>query len=155
MRESNFTSEIMDSLRLMGAWCYKIADSPTSWTKGITRFTPEKPCDVIVCLRGKMIGIESKQLKKFEAFGRTQMRDSQIKALGEIVAAGGTGYVFLNIRVKAIKGKQKHENRLIVFDWAKWGERLSGNDTIKQKDLLNWTHVTGKDGLFDLTQFLQ
>ena len=155
MKEATFSSELMESLRLMGAWCYKIADSPASWTKGITRFTPEKPCDIIACLGGTMIGIECKQLKKFQAFGRTQMRDSQVKALGEIVAAGGKGYVFLNIRIKAIKGKQKPENRLIVFDWAKWGERLSGNDTIKQKDLMAWTHATGFKGLFDLTQFLQ
>lgn len=153
MREADFTSEVMASIREIGGWCYKIADSPTSWTRGITKFTPDKPCDVVACLDGVMVAIECKQLKKFAAFGRTQMRESQITALTEIVAAGGKGYVFLNIRIKAIKGKQKHENRLIIFDWDKWGDRLSGNDTIKQKDLLNWTHITGKDGLYDLKSF--
>ena len=154
MKESNFTSEVMESLRQRGVWCYKIADSPASWTKGITRFTPEKPCDIVACVGGKFISIECKQLKKFEAFGRTQIRESQIQAANDIVRAGGKAFIFLNIRIKAVSGLRKHVNRLIIFDWGGSGELLS-TDTIKKDELFGLPHINGAKGVYDLDGFVK
>lgn len=153
MKEADFTADLMDSLRAHGAYCYKIADSPASWTAGITRFTPDKPCDVVTCFKGQFIAIECKQIKKFQAFGRTQIRQSQMDAADAICAAGGLAYIFLNIRIKAVKGVSKPENRLLIFEWREWSKTFKAG-TIKQKDLMSWSHTTGTKGIYDLDKFI-
>ena len=74
MKESTFNNEILNSLRQGGAWAYKIPDSPTSWTMAATRFTPEKPCDIVGMYQKIGFIVEGKQIKKFEAFGMNKMR---------------------------------------------------------------------------------
>jgi len=151
MRESVFNTEIVNSLRACGAWAYKISDSPASWTMKQTRFTPDKPCDIIGCYNGKFFAIEGKQIKKVKAFGQSTMRLSQIESLTEILDKGGRSFVFLNVRIKGVKGEVKQENRLIIFDWSVLG---AAEGSIKKKDIDALPFIIGKSKLFDLREFL-
>lgn len=150
MRESVFNTEVKNSLEAAGAWAYKIADQPTSWTHSLTRFTPDKPCDIIGIYKKNGFLVEGKQMRRFEAFGENRMRPSQIEAFNENEEIS---YVFLNVRIKAVKGVAKHENRLIIFPW-KWLRTKWANGSIKAKELQSMLYIQGKDGLFDLKDFL-
>lgn len=143
MRESTFNSELLHSLKEQGAWAYKIPDHPTSWTSHATRFTPDKPCDIVGMYKGVGFIIEGKQIKKFEAFGINSLRPSQIMNLDEAVNKGNRAFVFLNIRIKAEKGKVKHENRCLMFDWKIWRDRFK-ESSIKGKELPDIPYVEGK-----------
>jgi hypothetical protein len=161
MKETQFNTEVMNSLKDLGVWCYKIADSPTSWTSALTRFTPEKPSDILACYKSKFVAIEGKQIKKFKAFGIGDMRPSQIRNMDEIVTpkVGGRAFVFLNIRIKAVKGTTKQENRLLILDWAEWRERLK-KSSLKQKELMVFPFIQGRSikdvgTRFDLKGFLE
>lgn len=150
MKETIFNSEIMASLKAAGLWAYKVADSPTSWTMSRTRFTPEKPCDILACgSGGRFIAIEGKQMKTFKAFGLYALRPSQISNLDRIIERGGRAYVFLNVRIRARKGEVDHENRLIVFDWAKWGLLLPILP-LTGREVRQLPFVSGRKGIFDL-----
>lgn len=119
MKESIFTTEILGSLRDLGAWAYKIADAPiTKRVLDVTRFTQAKPCDIFACIDGTMIAIETKQIKKWRAFSLADMRPAQIVQLSRIAEHGGRSFVFLNVRIP------RKENRLLVFEWTALFERL-------------------------------
>lgn len=132
MREAVFITEIVDSLKVAGClFVYKPADSPMSWTQHQTRFTLPKPCDIITCDREKMILIECKQLKKYEAFGERHMRPSQIENLTNAHKMGHKAFVFLNIRLA-----EPRRNILLIFNWAKLVQLWADNKgSIKGKDI--------------------
>jgi penicillin-binding protein-related factor A (putative recombinase) len=158
MRETQFNSEVMTSLKAFGAWSYKIADSPTSWTMARTRFTPEKPCDIVGCYASKFFAIEGKQIKSFKAFGMNSLRQSQIDSLNDIVSRGGAAFVFLNIRIKAAKSVGvKQDDRLLIFEWTEFKE-ITANGSLKKKIIENWAHLKkvtwGDDRVYDLRGFL-
>jgi len=147
VRETQFNSEVIKSLRAEGAWCYKIPDSPTSWTMRQTRFTPAKPCDIVGCYLGEFFAIEGKQMKKFQAFGLRQLRDGQIKSLNEIEAAGGKAFVFLNVRIK-----RPLTNNLYVFFWPEY-KLIWENGPLKKRDLEGLIPIKGGKGVFPLADF--
>lgn len=161
MREANFNTETTNSLKAGRAWAFKIPDSPTSWTMRRTRFTPEKPCDIIFCFGGRFGAIESKQMKKFQAFGLRHLRENQIRNLDRVTATGGRAFVFLNVRVRGkrgavVKGKwtgANYENRLIIFDWKVW-KPLFEILPLSGKEVQSLAFIRGKKGLFDLSSFL-
>lgn len=155
MRESVFNAELISSLNHWGAWAYKIQDLPASITMGL-RYVPEKPCDIIGAYRGKFFAIEGKQMKKFEAFGMRHMQSSQIKHLNKIVDTGSRGFVFLNIRIGAVKGQTKRVNRLVIFDWKKF--RDLGEVSLKQKEIMALPYVSyetiDKKIIYNLSTFV-
>lgn len=162
MREATFNSEVVNSIKHWGGWAHKIADLPASLTFGL-RYVPEKPCDILACYHNRFFAVEGKQLKKFEAFGLRHMEHAQIKELTDIVKRGNKAFVFLNIRIKAVKGKTKHENRLIILPWEKIRDL---KETIKQKEIMALPYVSyqnvkkdprDKDGqiIYDLKAFLE
>lgn len=151
MRESKFLAELVHSLKSDGAWCYKIPDTPTSMVLGL-RYTPEKPSDIIGCYNGKFFAIEGKQIKQYKAFGMNAMRPSQISNLNDIIAKGGRGFVFLNIRIKGVKGETKQENKLVIFDWKDFSKL---QESIKKRDVENLPCIFGSKGQFDLSVFLR
>jgi hypothetical protein len=108
-----------------------------------TRYTPEKPCDIVAMFGSVGCLIECKQVKTVEAFGMRHMRPSQIKNLDEVVNKGGLGFVFLNVRVKGAKGVSKHMNKLIIFDWYFFRQQ---EESIKAKQLVE---ILSRDGWFD------
>ena len=156
MREVQSNSEFVKSLKSVGIWAYKIADSPTSWTSHVTRFTPEKPADIIACTRsGRFLLIEGKLFKEWQGFYKSAFRDSQIKSLDEIVKNKGRAYVFLNIRI-AKDAKNKRENWCVIFNWAKYGERFKANGfTIKEmRAHAEGIWIEGYKGEFDLSRWI-
>jgi len=161
MRESVFNTEVKNSIKEYGGWAYKIPDSPVSRTMGATTFTPEKPCDIIFAYRStfnkkaKPIwgGIEGKQMKKFESFGIMDIRASQIRNLTEMDKLGAKCFIFLNVRIAKLRGN-KHENRLIIFKWPDITKVLRYG-CIGKDDIERAPHIKGKNGLFDLRDFLE
>jgi len=147
MRESTFNTEITNSLKEQGAFAYKIADQPTSWTMSKTRFTPDKPCDIICLYRGTGVLIECKMSKKFEAFGLRHLRPSQLKAMDEAVAKGSRAFVFLNIRFRP-------ENRLLIFEWSPEFKARITESSIKAKEIAEIYFIKGAKKRFDLDGFL-
>lgn len=153
MREAQFNSEVINSLQAMGFWAYKIADSPTSWTKAQTRFTPTKPSDIIACSpTGAMVMIEGKQFKSYKKLSGKNLRESQINALDAIVAINGRAYLFLNIRIT-----HPRTNFLVAFNWKWHRERLMGEGiSAAQLREQKWgTWVPGHKGLFDLSAWAE
>jgi len=147
MKEATSSTEIVNSILDAGWFAHKLTDTPR--VPGMLRFIPPKPCDILSCIHGMMVGIETKQIKKWQGFALRFLRENQIEALTKINKAGGHAFIFLNVRIPPDKeANQKRENRLIIIDWSTW-DRLPIN-IIKIKDV---QYVTGKNGRFDLTAF--
>lgn len=146
MREAKFNTEIVNSLKEQGAWAEKIPDVPRGM--GL-RFLPEKPCDIIGGFKGTFFMIESKQMKKFEAFGARHFRDNQLDALDRAVQTLNPAYAFLNVRIASPR-----TNRLIILDWITWGHRLRQN-SIKAEEIKKLPFIQGHKERFDLTKFLE
>jgi len=152
MKEANFNTEIVNSIKDAGHWAYKIPDMPR--VPGLLRFIPDKPCDIIASVGGRTVAIESKQFKKWQALGMRHLEDSQIKNLDEIVKDGGKGFIFLNIRIKGDKELGiKRENKCLIFEWNEF-KLLNIVGSIKKLDLLHWAYIEGKLKRFDLSEFL-
>lgn len=153
MREATFNTEIMNSLKELDMWAYKIPDFPMSWVMRKTRFTPEKPCDIVTMYRGRIILLELKQMKKWQAFGG-QIRDSQKKHMDMVVRKGGRAYVFLNVRIKADKEKnQEYVNRLLFFDWKEWSP-IFERGNLFAKELRTMPGLVGKNKLWPLAAWV-
>jgi hypothetical protein len=157
MKEATFTTEVIRSIRHNQAWAYKIPDAPiTKEILKITRFTNAKPADIVCCHSGLFVAIETKQFKKWKALSKNDFRPEQLKGLQEIVDNGGRAFVFLNIRIKS-----PHENRLLIFDWATWGERLTHGPSVFAKELKDRVYYESflvgnepnKKRVFDLTDW--
>ena len=152
MKESDFQAELLKSLRTQGCYAEKIPDAPTSKMKGL-RFTLPKPFDIFASVNGQFVAIECKQIKKFEAFGLSHMRPSQIEHLSKVIQKGGRAFVFLNVRIKPSVAKQiKHENRLLIFDWGVWHERWK-IESLKKKDIEERPFIQGFDHYYDLNEW--
>jgi len=63
LNESIFNTEIVNSIRKLNYWAYKIPDIPHIKDNPM-RFTPPKPYDIEVKICGKATAVESKQMKK-------------------------------------------------------------------------------------------
>jgi penicillin-binding protein-related factor A (putative recombinase) len=113
---------------------------------GATRFDLKKPFDIAACRREKIIAIECKQLKSYQAFGRRHMRDHQVDALHEIRDRGGVAWVLLNVRQK-----KPYLNRLIPLRWGEDQELFTPGSSIKKSDLMRRGYCVGKDGRFPLS----
>jgi penicillin-binding protein-related factor A (putative recombinase) len=146
MRESAFNTEVVNSLRDAKAWAYKIADMP-HFAGAKFRFDKPKPCDVVACFDGRFIGIESKQLKGFEAFGLRHLRPHQVEALDAMTEAGGDTWVFLNIRAKRL-------NKLIAFWWPMWRLRWEAEGSTKKAELEELPGIDGHKGRFEVRGIL-
>jgi len=156
MKEAFFSTEIVRSLRYHGGWAYKIPDAPiTKEILKITRFTAAKPSDIVACFDSLFVAIETKQLKTWKALSIRDFRPEQIEGLTNIVAHKGRAFVFVNIRIN--KKGQPYENRLIILDWAVWGERLQAK-SIFAKELKERAYyksfTVDEKRIFDLTEWL-
>lgn len=157
MKEAKFTTEIVRSLRHYGGWAYKIPDAPiTKEILKITRFTAAKPCDIVSCFGIKFVAIETKQLKEWKALSKRDFRPEQLEALADIVAQGSRAFAFVNIRIN--KKGQPYENRLLIYDWAVWGERITNGPSIYAKELKERAYYNSftvdEKRIFDLTEWL-
>ena len=125
MKESVFTTEIVNSLESFGLYVYKIADIPNA-ARRVIRFIPVKPCDVIACSpKGRFIAIETKQFKKSQGLTKSVMQEGQIYHLDRIVKRGGKAFVIVNVRIEANKRKnQKRINACGVFNWKTYREKI-------------------------------
>lgn len=152
MNEKTFNLELKKSLIFHGAWAHKIADMPRG---PMLRFNPEKPCDIVGVFKGQMFVIESKQIKKFQAFGIEALRPGQISSLTKIHEAGGKAFVFLNVRIP------RTINSILVFEWEFWKWRWQTLGSLKKDEIEVMTFKEGlkaqrvnKDLIFDLEEFL-
>lgn len=146
MKESVFCSELIKSLKQAGCYAFKIPDSPASYGGAKMRFSAPKQFDIHAVFSGVPLAIECKLYKSFKGFGLNQLRDEQIDALNAYYEAGGSPYVALNIRVPAVKGTQKRENRLLLFEWPM---RFHS-----KQEIMEYPYTEGYKGLFDLLGWL-
>lgn len=146
-RESKFLTELKKSFWASGAFFYKISDS---FHGGAMRFDAPKPFDAFGCHKGVPMAIEAKAMTDYKAFGKTYLRDCQVKGLTEWSDAGGKSFVFLNIR-RGPKDGVKRVNRLFIFPWEVIGG-ISRN--MKKSEIESWPYIEGKKGLFDLSNWL-
>lgn len=152
MKESIFTTEVLRSLRALNFWAYKIPDTPiTKEILSVTRFTVAKPCDIIACRGGHLVAIETKQIRKWKPLSHRDFRPEQKNSLKSILDRKGSAFCFLNVRIP------KEENRLIVFDWSTWGDRLSTSSIhVKELKTLPWLNpIKNSEGklMFDLCEW--
>lgn len=125
MKESVFTTEVVNSLESFGLYVYKLADIPNA-ARRVIRFIPVKPCDVIACSpKGRFIAIETKQFKKWQGLTKSVMQEGQIFHLDRIAKRGGQAFVILNVRIEANKRKgQKRVNLCGVFNWKEYRDQI-------------------------------
>jgi len=147
MKEANFNTEVVNSIKAQGWFAHKLTDTPR--VPGL-RFISEKPFDIFAVAFGTPIAIESKQFKKYQGFSLRYLRENQIEALDKMLHSGGRAFIFLNIRIPTIKGVQKRENRCLIIDWATWDK-----EQIPVKVIKEMPYIGGKNGLFDLWDFLR
>lgn len=143
MREATFNTEVKKSLIDFGyPFVYKPPDMPRFSN---SRFQENKPCDLIAQSKknGKVIAIESKQIKKWQTFGMRFLRDHQIETL-EAVSKKGYGFVFLNVRIQSPR-----ENRCLVFPWKKFKQKEKYNI----QELKAYPFYKGSKGRFELDGF--
>jgi len=141
-----FCTEIVKSFHIAGAYAFKIPDSPASYGGEKMRFSAGKAFDIHAVFSGLPMAIECKLYKSFKGFGLNQLRDEQIAALNAYWEAGGRAFVALNIRIKPIKGIQKRENRLLLFEWP-----LRFHS---KAEILEHPYIEGSKGLFSLDSWL-
>ncbi len=142
-REKIFLTELGTTFREIGAFWYKIPDQPV-FAGMKTRFNVPKPFDGIMVYKGQSIAIEAKYMPDYGAFGVQVLTESQRQGLREFCSAGGTSYVFLNIRRKANKEKNLERlNRLLIFKYLELFQ-------YSKSELLQRPYAKGAHGKFDL-----
>ena len=110
MKEAAINTALRRSLEVAGAYAYKIADTPA---RGFgMQFSPAKPCDLIACFEGRFVGIETKLLAGYKAFGWRNLRDSQRESLAAIDGAGGLALVAAVVYVP------RRLKRLFLWPWS-------------------------------------
>lgn len=156
MKEAFFTTEVGRSIRHYGGYSYKIPDAPiTKEILKLTRFTAAKPSDIVACIDGRFVAIETKQIKSWKALSIKHFEPEQIKGMTSIVANGGRAFIFLNVRIN-IKGQPK-ENRLLIYDWAVWGERLAEKSFFAKELKVRpyyTSFIVNEKRIFDLSEWL-
>lgn len=112
MRERTFQGEVEKSFRLLKGIAHyqKIPDSfppaPTKcWKCGSVvkprmNFTPPKPYDGFAAVKGAFLAIEFKMLTEARGWPLSSLSAHQVKNLIEVERAGGSGWVWINIRTK-------------------------------------------------------
>jgi len=128
MKESDCNSEVVRSLQKIGWSAYKIPDVLGS------RFTANKPCDILACsLGGRFVAIESKLIKKWQSVSIKILRDHQEVFLTNTCRKRkGQAYLFLFLKIPKTKTRKAFQG-LVVFDWLRYGEYIKRQPiTIKQ-----------------------
>lgn len=149
-RERIFTTELGHSFRERGAFFHKIMDMP-HFQGAQFRFDIKKPFDVFACYLGIPIAIECKSITKFQKFGIKNLRPNQVIGLEAFSNAGGSAFVFLNVRRRAsIDDAISHTNRLYIFEW----KELRAKEAYSKAELLTLPHIVGRKQRFNLDEFL-
>lgn len=132
-QEAKFTAELRVAFEALGAWAYKIPDMPRY--KGQKRRNVPRPFDLAVCLDGRLIAVEVKQMQGFKAFGPRMMQPSQVEHLTKVEAVGGDSFVALFVH-----GKGPRFVHLFVFPWSDLLRRWD-HGSIKAKELRTLNHA--------------
>jgi len=122
-QEMKFCTALKHAFKAKGHFFFKLPDSPSA-----QRFMIAKPYDATACVNGASIAIEAKVLKKYEAFGRRHLRETQIKGLDDHARAKGLSYVILE--VMAGRG----DYRMLFWRWDHF-VKAAKNGTIKKSEL--------------------
>jgi len=157
LKENEVNTEIVNSIKRMGYWAYKIPD-PSANSFGKVQATV-RPFDIIASINGKSVAIETKIITTpYKKFSIDMLEPHQITNLSE---HDGYGFVFLNLRRYVRMGPLKEStNTLFIWDWVKWSDFLMHGISFNANELkqdmmkLMCTMVTtGKKKHFDLTEF--
>lgn len=149
MKEAVFTTEVKNSLEALGCWAHKLTDAVRGPT---TRFIPPKPFDLIGSYKGIPFAIETKQMKKWEPFGKADFQPSQLKELTRFQKRGqGRSFVMLNVR------EPRKENLCIIFEWWAFERDLKSDKPLsvaQLKEIAKHHGLVAKKGVFDFEYFL-
>jgi penicillin-binding protein-related factor A (putative recombinase) len=146
VNEKQVCTEITKSFFQHGHYAYKIKDPNY---QEIMRGAEKRPFDIVAFVNEFGLAIEVKLIKKWQKFSPIMFKEHQFYHLDKIKNQGGLAYVFLNIRIPELK-----ENRLIIFDWHKWGEVLKKTGLSRER-LAELDYCQGAKGLFNLYTFLK
>ena len=148
-RESRFLTELKYSFLESKAFFHKISDS---FHGGGLRFDAPKPFDAFGVYNGVPFAIEAKMIAGYKAFGKTSLRDCQIKGLQDWSDAGGKSFVFLNVKQKGDKETgTKRLNRLIIIEWSRIADSPRN---FRKTELELFPYIDGKKKRFDVSHFL-
>jgi penicillin-binding protein-related factor A (putative recombinase) len=143
--EQKYTTILKKSFHNLGAWFYKIPDSPN-------QFQFAKPFDAFLVVRGISMAIEAKWIdwtRSGSGFSKKQLRGSQISGLSDHFEAGGRSYVVLFLKA------QRSEIRLYVWKWCDILELWDkSNGVIPRKELEKMEYITLENNSFDLSEFI-
>ena len=149
-RESKFLTELKYSFLESKAFFHKISDS---FHGGGLRFDAPKPFDAFGVYNKIPFAIEAKMITGYKAFGKTSLRDCQIKGLQDWSDVGGKSFVFLNVRQNGDKDQGiKRINRLIIIDWQIIAD---SSRNFRKTELEGFPYVDGKKKRFDVSHFLR
>lgn len=113
MKEKNFLTEYCRGLGMRNCWYYKIPDTP-KFDGNMSRFTLQKPFDLIVLEKGLFIAVETKMCKSM-SLGYDSIQEHQVRNLLAVEESGGVGVLMVCFRVPETK-KRKAVFRAFAFD---------------------------------------
>lgn len=139
-----FERDIVNSGRALGAHIFKIPSTHYG-------ASPHGVYDILLVMDGKAIGIECKATAAEGSFNVHIVKDWQEKALLDIEAKGGKGFILLNIRkrqqvtyVLPIKRYVRHKAQLLK----------EGKASISWEDLQTYAKLPRNKTVWDLTFLL-
>ena len=123
--EQHFLSEIKKAFKARGYHFFKIPDAPPGLD---TRFSVQKPYDVIAFAQGHGICLEGKSFDGLQAVPMRALRVNQVKGLDEAHKNGACAFVLAHFRVS--RGLE----RAYPIPWPQM--RLKANfDDLKMREL--------------------
>ena len=147
--EQKFLTDLKKAFKRQKVWFYKIPDTPPT-----DRFTPAKPFDAVLCVKGNFVAAEGKWLdwtKGDSGFSYKMLRDSQKLGLSHVSEAQGLSFVVLGLR--AARG----DIRALFFEhsaFKKLCDQCGG--TIPKAKLLETPYFPlRKDKGYDLTEIVE
>ena len=104
-REAHVQAQILQYLRLRGAWAIRVNSGAVKVEKRLVRFNGTPGCsDIVACFRGRYLALEVKRDEK------AKPTDQQSAFLGEVRRAEGVASVVWSVeQVKLILDAIDHE----------------------------------------------
>jgi hypothetical protein len=141
MKEVDFCTKVKNSLIALGAWAYKIPDSPI-FKGNAQSFTPAKPCDLVAGINGRLVLIECKVIKRLSQFKLSLFRPSQIETF-ENIKRNGLAYAFVLHHKSAWKPSERIHDLYIVKNVG----------VLREATLVNYEPMGRVGGHYDLREF--
>jgi Holliday junction resolvase len=126
--EKDLCTEIIKSLKQIGAFAFKVPDAAVSYQQtdaSRTRFSLPRAVDIIAISQGRGYAIEVKLKRDLGTLKHADIRQEQRDTLERVWRAGGGACLAIGYRFKCGPNQRKaigaaHARELYVVNWPTW-----------------------------------